>query len=413
MYRVSTFLRDFALALLAGSVLATLWVNIAPAHYYDAMEWRLVDLALPGWMAAEPYGLTPVRLVTEALMALFLFFLGKEMWEALMLDRGALHGRRAGVPMLAAVSAMSGAAIGWLVLSAVLETAEEAYPGAGWVVPLGSDVVLGYLFGLLLFGRGHPALHVLLLITIAMDIAGLVLLGLAYPETGLTLAWLILPVLAALGAWWLAGRRANHRASERLRRRSLQLWPYVCAGILSWIGVFAAGLPPALGLLPIIPVMPHADHAFGLFAEAEEFLSDPLNRLAHLLVRPMMVILFLFGLTQGGIDLGALAPTTWVTLGSLWIAKPLGMLAGVVLLAPVFGFPMPRGLRLRHMVAIAGLCGMGFTVPLLSLPTGLPGGAMQEAARLGLAISLLAGPALILIRRALPRRQALPGRTSR
>ena len=66
--------------------------------------------------------------------------------------------------------------------------------------------------------------------------------------------------------------------------------------------------------LPILPVIPHADRAFGLFAEAEELLHDPLNRLAHLLVRPLAVVLFLFGLTRGGIDLQAFAPTTLTVL---------------------------------------------------------------------------------------------------
>ena len=70
--------------------------------------------------------------------------------------------------------------------------------------------------------------------------------------------------------------------------------------------------------------------AFGLFAEAEGFLHDPLNRLAHLLVRPVAVILFLFGLIRGGVDLQAFAPTTLVTLGSLWLGRPLGMLVSAL-----------------------------------------------------------------------------------
>ena len=43
------------------------------------------------------------------------------------------------------------------------------------------------------------------------------------------------------------------------------------------------------------------------------------------------------------------------------------------------------------MLLLALLTGMGFTVPVLALDTALPGGGMAEAARLGLAISLLAG----------------------
>ena len=397
MYRVSTFLRDFALALIAGAVVATLWVNLSPASYYDAMEWRLIDLSLPGWIAADDYGLTLIRLVGEVLMALFFFVLGKEIWEALMLERGALHGARAAVPVIGAVAAMVAGVIGWLVLSGMLETAEEAYPGAGWAVPLGADAVLAYVFGRLIFGPAHPALHVLLLMAIAMDIVGLLVQGLAFPEAGLTLAWLVLPLMASLVVWALAGRWAHAGAGERQRRRALAIWPYALAGVVSWIGVFPAGLPPALGLLPIIPAMPHADHAFGLFAEAEEYLTDPLNRLSHLLVRPLYLVLFLFGLTHGAVDLLAFAPTTLVTLGSFWLAKPLGMILGGLVIARAFGFRLPPGMGRRDFVIVALLGGMGFTVPLLSLASGLPGGGMQEAARMGLALSLLAGVAAVIL----------------
>ncbi len=42
------------------------------------------------------------------------------------------------------------------------------------------------------------------------------------------------------------------------------------AGALSWYGFQQAGIHPALGLLPIIPAIPHADVEFGVFAEEEK-----------------------------------------------------------------------------------------------------------------------------------------------
>jgi NhaA family Na+:H+ antiporter len=153
----------------------------------------------------------------------------------------------------------------------------------------------------------------------------------------------------------------------------------------------------------VIPAIPHADRAFGLFAEAEEFLHDPLNRLAHLLVRPLGVVLFLFGLTRGGIDLGALAPTTGIVLAALWIGKPVGLMAGVLSVAAATRMPLPAGLSLRDLVVLSLIAGIGFTVPVLAIDTALPGGAMTEAARLGLGLSLLIGPFALLIARFLPR----------
>ncbi|NEX44943.1 Na+/H+ antiporter NhaA [Pseudotabrizicola algicola] len=410
MYRVSPFVRHFGQALLAGIALATLWLTLSPASYYDAIEWRIAELSLPLWMAPFPVALTPMGIVSEGLMALFLFFVGKELWEAIRLERGALAGRRAGVPLGAMIGGWIGAVLVWLVSSALFETALEASTGTGWPLPIGSDVVLCYLFGRLIFGNGHPALHLLLLITIANDIVGLTVVGLVYPAAGLRLAWLGLVVLAVGLVWLFFARLAHPELSEREHRRAFALWPYVLAGAMSWLGVVLAGLPGALGLLPLVPVIPHADRAFGLFAEAEEFLHDPLNRLAHLLVRPLAVVLFLFGLTRGGVDVLALAPTTGTVLLACWLGKPLGVVVGAVFAARGLGFDLPQGVRLRDLLIVAMISGISFTVPVLALDSAVPGGAMAEAARLGLVISLLAGAAAFLLARALRRGHVRAGR---
>jgi len=409
MYRVSPFVRHFAWALLGGALLSTLWVNLSPASYYDAIEWRLADLNLPGWMATTPVSLTPVMLVANGLMALFVAFIGKELWEAVVLERGPLVGRAsAALPVGAVLGGMAGAVAVWLAVGAAIETAEEAGFGTGWPVPLGGDVVLCYVIGRRVFGAGHPALHLLLLVAIAHDLLALLILGIGYPTSALQPVWLALPLLASGGVWWLVGRQARPNATEVQHRRAFALWPYVLAGGVSWVGVALSGLPPSLGLLPVIPAIPHAARTFGLFAEAEGLLHDPLNRLARLLVRPLALVLFAFGLTRGGIDLQALAPTTGTVLAALWIGKPLGVVAGALLAAMVTGGGLPAGIRLRDLALIGAICGIGFTVPLLTLDTALPGGVMAEAARMGLAISLLAGPAALLLAAILRRGRPTP-----
>lgn len=392
MYRVSPFVRRFAWALLGGAGVATVWVNLSPASYYDAVEYRLIDAAKPAWIAGESFVITPITVTADLLMAFFLFFVGKELWEALILDRGALAGRRALLPAGAALGAAVGSVVLWWAHSAAFATSEWVPAGTGWPLPIGSDIVIGYVVGRAVFGAGHPALHLLLLLSIASNVIGITLLGLVYPYAGLQLLWLVLPLGAAFAVWRFHGRHAGHGVTELERRRGLSLWPYLLAGAVSWCGVVAAGLPGALGLLPILPAIPHADRAFGLFAEAEEFLTDPLNKLAHLMVKPLSFVLFLFGVTQGGIDLGAFAPTTATVLAALWIGKPLGLFLGAVLAAQVFRLPMPAGIRIRDLVLLAVISGIGFTAPVLALDSALPGGAMAEAARLGLALSLLAAP---------------------
>jgi len=398
MYRVSTFIRHFAHALLLGALIATIWVNLSPASYYDVMERRLFPLPLPAGLISDHVVVTLITLTSDALMALFFFLLGKELWEANMLERGALHGRRGALPFLATLGAIAGAVLVWLLVSALIETAEEAAFGTGWAVPVGGDAVLSYVIGRHVFGKGSPALHLLLLIAIGADLAGLLTLTLVAPLDPARLVWLALPLGAVLAVWLMFGRHARAR-SERERQEARHLWPYIIAGLASWVGVTAAGLPGALGLLPVIPAIPHARRAFGLFAEAEELLHDPLNRIAHLVVKPLVAVLFLFGLTRGGIDLRAFAPTTITVLAAFWIGKPLGLMLGVTLARRLSGLPLPADLAMADIARIAALMGLGFTVPLVALETALPGGAMAEAARLGLALSLLIGPLLIVTHR--------------
>lgn len=396
MYRVSSFVRQFARALIAGVAVATLWVNLAPASYYDAVEFRLFDLTL----GPLDLTITPLSVISDALMALFLFFIGKELWEAVVLERGALAGSaKASMPLGAVIGGLSGAALAWLIFSGLFVTADEATFVTGWTVPLGSDVILCYAMGRVVFGRSHPALHLLLLITIAFDILGLLITGLTNPQAVIRPLWLLLPALTVAATWAGFGRLARSDATERQHRRAHALWPYLLAGALSWIGVALSGLPATLGLLPLIPVIPHAERSFGLFAEAEAYLTDPLNRMTHLMVRPLPWILFLFGLTRGGVDIAAFAPTTGSVLVALWLGKPLGIIAGALIAGGITGSLLPRDMQLSELVLIALIAGMGFTVPVLAVGVALPGGELAEAARLGLAISLCAGPIALLVAR--------------
>lgn len=411
MYQVSNYILRFARAMLLGALIATIWVNLAPASYYDVIEARLVppvltDWVFTDWLFAEPPRITLISLVTEAGMALFVFLLGKELWEAHVLERGMLHGRRSGLPFLASAGAVVGAIAVWVVLSALTGTAEEASFAAGWALPVGGDAVIAWMFGHLLFGRSHPALSLLLLIAIGTDLAGLAVLGAialthVAADAPLRLLWLALPALAAGGVWGLFGRHA--RSPSEIRRETAQnLAPYIVAAGLSWLGVMLAGLPGVIGLLPVIPAIPHASRAFGLFAAAEELLHDPLNRLAHLAMIPLVGVLFIYGLTRGGVDLRAFAPTTIVVLAAFWFGRPAGFLAGSWIAQRLLGFRPPAGVAKGDMRRLALLMGIGFSVPLVAIETALPGGAMAEAARMGLAITLLAGPFALLVARRRP-----------
>jgi Na+:H+ antiporter, NhaA family len=406
MYRISPFMQRFALALGAGVVLATIWVNLHPASYYDMVEWRILELQMLRPLFPTPPSLTPLNLIAEVLIPFFMFLIGKELYEAIVLERGGFSGPSALLPIAGTLGAALGAALIWRIGAEVMDPARETLLATGWPMPIGGDVVLVYILGRWAFDWRSNALRLLLLVMIALDMLGLVLLGLTHPNGGLLrLAWLALPLAAALTVWALLARpvlraEAAGPVPERLRRRAGWLWPYALAGIVSYAGVIAAGLPGALGLLPIVPAMVHADRSFGLFAEAEELLQDPLNRMAHALIHPITAILFVFGITRGGIDLQAYAPPTLLVLAAYWLGKPAGFLLGTWAALRIGGAELPQDLHPRALLRVALLLGIGFTVPVLALDTALDGGEVAEAARLGLGATLgIALLALLLPRR--------------
>jgi NhaA family Na+:H+ antiporter len=111
------------------------------------------------------------------------------------------------------------------------------------------------------------------------------------------------------------------------------------------------------------------------------------------------VILFLFGLTRGGVELSALGPMTLRVLAALWLGKPIGLLIGAGFVLMRGRGALPQGLRLSDLVLIAVLSGVGLTVPLLGLDYTLPGGIPADQARAGVALSLCFGPLAMALAR--------------
>ena len=149
-------------------------------------------------------------------------------------------------------------------------------------MPTATDIAFSYLVGRIVFGAGHPAVRFLLLLAIADDAGGLLILAVFYPTGDVAPVWLLLSLVIALAVFfgfnWLPrrlDRGKEHRPNSTWVRKVLGPWPYVVAGLISWYAFAKSGLHPALGLLPIVPTVPHADRAFGIFDEAEKVPHGP------------------------------------------------------------------------------------------------------------------------------------------
>ncbi|MFO1173627.1 MAG: Na+/H+ antiporter NhaA [Paracoccaceae bacterium] len=399
MYRVWDYVSAYSLLLVAGALAALVWANVDPDSYHALAHLVLVEDFPIGEAQAEggsvQHVLTLHFLVNDVFMAFFFAIAGKEVWEALILEQGSLRGRKALTPLIATAGGMAGPVAVYLGLAAWLGILREV--GHGWAVPTATDIAFSYLAGRLVFGAGHPAIRFLLLLAIADDAAGLVILALFYPTAELQPAWLLLSGGASLAVFLAANWLPRHLDRGRpLRpvstwvRRRLGFWPYLLAGAASWYGFQQAGIHPALGLLPVIPAIPHADRAFGVFAEAEAHLHDLLNTIEHALKRPVEVVLFFFGLMNAGVAFGAIGAPTWLVLLGLVVGKPLGIFGFGWLAARVLGLGLPKGMRLADLAVVGCVAAIGFTVALFVATVAFDPGPLQDAAKMGALFSFAA-----------------------
>ena len=343
--------------------------------------------------ASHGHGVTIHFLINDILMAMFFAIAASEVWEALLPGGALSNPKKAATPLLATLGGIVGPA-GLYLLGAVM-IGKMAILGNGWAIPCATDIAFSYLVARMIFGNGHPAIAFLLLLAIADDAAGLAILAVAYPQGdgGIQLQWLLL----VLGGMAACGVFRKFRIQN--------FWIYLLtAGTLSWVGFLKAGIHPALGLVPIIPCLPHAHTDLGIFARAELHRSDTLNALTHWWKNPVEIVLGLFGLVNAGVPLESenFGAATWLVLLGLIIGKPVGIMLFTFISEKCFKLQIPSGMTYRHIFVIGLIASIGFTVSLFVTTAAFPTSgadvtdeqvAVSNAAKLGALLSF-AGAAI-------------------
>ncbi len=344
----------YSLFLPAGAVIALVWANVAHASYG-----RLAAaLAFP---------------VNDIGMVFFFALAAKEVVEATA-PGGALHTwRRAALPVIAAAGGMAVPSAIYLVY--VFAAGEPAL-ARGWAIPCATDIAFSSLVATAVFRR-HPAIPFLLLLAIADDAFGLVILALFFPVGELHLGAGALLMVAALAC-----------AFALRTKRIVSFWPYVAvSGALSWLALFWGGLHPALALVPIVPFFPHAARDRGLFVDAPPDAHDTLSRFEHWWKLPVQAVLFLFGLANAGVEITAHGTATWAVLVGILAGKPLGIVAAVAV-ATAAGFHLPARFGWRDLIVVGCAAGIGFTVALFFATAAFPPGPALDEAKLGALLSI-------------------------
>ncbi|MBR9842928.1 MAG: Na+/H+ antiporter NhaA [Rhodobacteraceae bacterium] len=397
MYRVWNFLTEYSLLLILGAIIALVWANVDYTSYHHFVEMPLWDYAPIGHLHDGHRTLTLHYLVNDLLMAFFFAIAAKEVWEAVILENGSLRGKRAATPLFATAGGMFGPIAVYLGLAMVMGSDTYNAVANGWAIPTATDIAFSYLVGRLVFGAGHPAVRFLLLLAIADDAAGLIILAIFYPSGELAPEWLLVSLAAAVLVFVLANwlpryldRGKQHRPISSFVRKNLSFLPYLIAAAVSWYAFMRSGLHPALGLLPIVPTIPHADRAFGIFSEAETHLHDLLNEIEHALKTPVEVVLFFFGLLNAGVQFSAMGDATWLVLAGLLIGKPVGILLMGWIAAVPLRLGIPEGMRIIDLVVIGCVAAIGFTVSLFVAAVAFDPGPVQDAAKMGALLSFAA-----------------------
>ena len=373
MQRGIRFLIDNSLFLLVGAVVGLILANTAPGLYHDLSH----PLHFP---------------VNDVAMTIFFLLAGKEIREA-MLPGGPLSNvRTAGLPLLATAGGMAGPAV--IFSAGAILLAPNLLDG--WAVPTATDIAFSYLVARFIFGTGHPAIPFLLLLAIADDAGGLLILAVFYPQGELNL-----PVFGVLAGVAVAVALVMWR-----RLKVLSFWWYLAVpGVLAWWGFYLGGLHPALALVPLAWCMPHAKSDLGPFAEmADGEKVDTLNQLQRWWQNPVELVLGLFGFVNAGVQLSAVGVGTWLVFAGLVVGKPIGIVL-LSRLGLMLGLKLPESMGMRELLVVGCTAGIGFTVALFVSTVAFPPGADQDAVKTGALLSFASAPIAILAARTLRTRR--------
>lgn len=341
------------------------------------------------------------HLINDALMAIFFFVVGLEIKRELV--AGELRDpRAAALPSIAAIGGMVVPALLFFVFNTSSPEAD------GWGIPMATDIA--FALGVMsLLGRRVPVQLKLFLLTLAIvdDIGAIAVIAIFY-TSGLSLSWLGVAIGLLVLVYALTRARVWYTPV------------YAILGTIVWYAVLESGVHAtiagvALGLLaPATPLQSEVrpDEVVGTVVDPED-LDAASARRASLYVRESVsvadrletllhpfssfVILPIFALANAGIELSgdaiSDAASSTVTLGII-VGLLLGKTIGVTLftwLAVRSGIStLPPGVNWIHIVAVAVLAGIGFTVALFI--TGLAYAdqeLLDTQARMGILVASL------------------------
>lgn len=442
-FRVAQFVLHNSLLLVFGAIVALIWANTNYENYEKIFHYTLIH-NFPGFSHHDDHGHEGSEensagkkeenadesttkedstqagekkkvkkhrksvhsfnlhfIINDILMALFFAIAAKEVWEACLPGGPLSNPRKAATPLLAALGGMLGPALLFLAGAHLLGRWDDL--ARGWAVPCATDIAFSYMIARLIFRPGHPAIAFLLLLAIADDAGGLMILAIAYPQKPMVFAWFGLTAAAVVTALVM----------KRCKLHSFW-WYLAIPGVMSWFSFHMAGIHAALGLVPIIPCMPHARTDMGLYAKGEnKQRHDTLNEFEHFWKIPVEFVLCLFALANAGVKLGNVGTGTALVLLGLMVGKPLGITGSVWIGQRLLGLQLPHGMKYKHVATVGTVAAIGFTVALFVAVAAFKDPNVLSEVKMGALASISAAAVAIALAKVLgvSRNEVLDGET--
>jgi NhaA family Na+:H+ antiporter len=412
--------------MLAAAAVALIWANSPWSHTYTELWSTPLRIELGDLIHLDH--LTLQAWVNDALMAIFFLLVGVEI------KREVVHGdlrdvRSVILPVIAALGGM-------LVPAAIFAAFNAGGAGAeGWGIPMATDIAFAVGVVTLLGSRVPLAAKIFLLtLAVADDIGAIVVIAVFY--TGdLAFGWLA-AALVGLGVIFV------------MRRSDVQsLAPYLCVGAFIWLALLESGVHAtlagvALGLLtPAWPLrsprrfpaearrlLDRIDKAYyDRVLTQEEFLENELitaevARLAMQSTSPLerlesrlspwvgYVIVPVFALANAGVQFTGDAvsglfsdPVVMGVALGLVVGKTVGVFVASFIAVKLGLGKLPAGATWRHVLGLAMVAGVGFTVALFVTSISFTDPALADSAKIGILLgSAAAGVLGYLFLRAIP-----------
>ncbi|MBW6510708.1 MAG: Na+/H+ antiporter NhaA [Desulfuromonadaceae bacterium] len=328
--------------LMIATVLAMLLAN-SPLHgVYD----YFLETPLEVHLGRQLHIAKPLILwVNDGLMAVFFLLIGLEVKREVLI--GELSSREQVIlPGIAALGGMLAPAVVYVLINL-----GDVHALNGWAIPAATDIAFALGVLALLGNRVPSSLKIFLLALAIMDDLGAIVIIALFYSSDLSSTMLILSVIC-LALLFVFNRLGIERTA-----------PYLWVGIFLWIFVLKSGVHATLAGVALAFAIP--------LKSRKDPEHSPLEHLEHDL-HPWVsyLILPLFAFANAGISLADMS------FGDLFHPVPLGIMLGLVVgkLTGVYGFSiiaiklgfarMPDRARWPHLLGVAALCGIGFTMSL-------------------------------------------------